>query len=304
MARIIKNIFEKTLSGWFIIELVMAAQTSISSQGTQTYQSSPMAFAVNTVSPVAEQVQTANVETEEEKMDRKWLDLLNHQLNFCLGLIAHATTSRCVNEVIKANVLAHIGRVIGDTKKSYEGFREICVNLRQTPFTVPPGFAKVEYKFTDVQLRNHLARKKKQQLHEANTRWLEYLEGEIPKSRTKKAEDSKVDDENELPTETKKRKRASKASKSLQSSVVAEVHNTPQVKPLKLKIKTAKKPKQAATAKRTTAVLSQSDQQPSQVDYQALLREHQLAQQNIILEEQLTQQMDFQPNFDDLFNGI
>lgn len=196
----------------------MAAPTSISSQGTQTYQSSPMAFTVNTVSPVAEQVQTANVETEEEKMDRKWLDLLNHQMNFCLGLIAHATTSRCVNEVIKANVLAHLGRVMGDAKKSYEGFREICVTLRQTPFTVPPGFAKVEYKFTDVQ--------------------------------------------------------------------------------------TAKKPKQAATAKTTTAAVSQSDQQPSQVDYQALLQEHQLAQQNITLEEQLTQQMDFQPNFDDLFNGI
>ena len=87
-------------------------------------------------------------------------------------------------------------------------------------------------------------------------------------------------------------------------SAVAKVHNTPQVKPLKLEKKTANKPKQAATAKSTTAAVSQSDQQPSQVDYQALLREHQLAQQNIILEEQLTQQMDFQPNIDDLFNGI
>jgi len=76
-------------------------------------------------------------------------------MNFCLGLIAHAATSRCV--MIKANVLAHLGRVMGDAKKSYEGFREICVNRRQKPFTVPPGFAKVEYKFTDVQLRNHLA---------------------------------------------------------------------------------------------------------------------------------------------------
>lgn len=100
----------------------MAAPTSISSQGTQTYQSSPMAFTVNTVSPVAEQVQTANVETEEEKMDRKWLDLLNHQMNFCLGLIAHATTSRCVNEVIKANVLAHLGRVMVMLKRVMRGF--------------------------------------------------------------------------------------------------------------------------------------------------------------------------------------
>jgi len=78
-------------------------------------------------------------------------------MNFCLGLVAHATTSRCVNEVIKANILAHLDRVMGDAKKSYEGFRKICVNLRQTPFTVPPGFAKVEYKFRDIQLRNHLA---------------------------------------------------------------------------------------------------------------------------------------------------
>ena len=35
-------------------------------------------------------------------------------MNFCLGLIAHATTSRCVNEVIKANVLPYLGRVMGD----------------------------------------------------------------------------------------------------------------------------------------------------------------------------------------------
>ena len=77
-----------------------------------------MAFVVNTVPPV-EQAQTANVGTEEEKMDQKWLDLLNHQINFCLGLIAHATTLRCVNEVIKANVLAHLWRVMGDVKKSY-----------------------------------------------------------------------------------------------------------------------------------------------------------------------------------------
>ena len=156
----------------------MTAQATINSQATQTYQSTPKMFVVNTVPPV-EKVQTENVETEEEKMDRKWLDLLNHQMNFCLGLIAHATTSRCVNEVIKANVLVQLRRVMGDAEKSYERFREICVNIRQAPFTVPPGLARVEYKFTDVQLRNHLARKKSQQLEEANARWLEFLEGEI-----------------------------------------------------------------------------------------------------------------------------
>lgn len=282
----------------------MAAQTTINSQATQTYQSTPMAFVVNTVPPV-EQVQTANVETEEEKMDRKWLDLLNHQMNFCLGLIAHATTSRCVNEVIKANVLAHLGRVMGDVKRSYEGFREICVNIHQAPFTVPPGFARVEYKFTDVQLRNHLARKKSQQLEEANARWLEFLEGEILKGKTKKTQPSKEVGEKEVPTENKKRKQASQqASKSPQSSVAVEEHNTPKVKPLKIKKPRAKKPKQATTAKTTTAVVTQPDQQLSQVDFQALLPEHQPTQQNLILEEQLTHQMDFQPNFDDLFNGI
>ena len=83
-------------------------------------------------------------------------------------------------------MLAHLGSVIGDTKKSYEGFREICINLRQAPFTVPPGFARVQYKFTNVQLRNHQARKKNQQLEVANAQWLEFLEGEIPKSKAKK----------------------------------------------------------------------------------------------------------------------
>ena len=50
----------------------------------------------------------------DKKVDKKWLDLLNHQMNFCLGLIAHATTSKCVNELIKASVLAHFGRVMAD----------------------------------------------------------------------------------------------------------------------------------------------------------------------------------------------
>ena len=151
----------------------MAALATISSQGTQTYQSTPMAFAVDIVFPVQE-VQSVDVETEEEKMDRKWLDLLNHQMDFCLGLITHATTSKSATEIVKTSMLAHLGCVMSDVKKSYEGFREIYINIRQAPFTVPPSFARVEYKFTDVQLRNHLARKKNQKL-EANARWLEFL---------------------------------------------------------------------------------------------------------------------------------
>ena len=135
----------------------------------------------------------------------------------------------------------------GDAKKSYERFREICINICQALFTVPPSFAGVEYKFTDVQLRNHLAQKKSQQLEEASASWLEFLEDQKPR---------------------------------------------------------AKKPKQATTAKTTTAVVTELDQQLRQVDFQALLPEHQLAQQNLILEEQLTQQIDFQSNFDDLFSGL
>lgn len=53
----------------------MAAFTTVSSQGTQTYQSTPMAFAVDHVSPLQE-VQTlypkdlADLETEEGK---RWI---------------------------------------------------------------------------------------------------------------------------------------------------------------------------------------------------------------------------------------
>ena len=70
-----------------------------------------MGFVVKTVPP-EDQVKTVNVKPEEKKMDWKWLGLLNHQINFSLGLIAHATSSRSVNEVIKANVLALLGRVM------------------------------------------------------------------------------------------------------------------------------------------------------------------------------------------------
>ena len=50
--------------------------------------------------------------------------------------------------MIKANVLAHLGRVMGEPKKSYEGFREICINIRQAPLTVVlPGFAKCSTSF-------------------------------------------------------------------------------------------------------------------------------------------------------------
>ena len=230
------------------------------------------------------QPHTEDVETKEEKIDKKWLDLLNHQMNFCLGLITHATTLKCVNEVIKASVLAHLGRVMANAKKGYEGFQEICVNIRQTPFTVPPGFARVEYKFTDVQLRNHLARKKSRQLEDANAKWLEFLEGDIPKRKTKNNENSKNVAENKMPTKSKKRKRTSKTPESAKPSGVAKVDKMPKGKALKIKVSHPKKSTKAATAPKATtavAVASQPDPQASLVDldYQALLREHQLAQQ-------------------------
>ena len=69
----------------------------------------------------------------------------------------------------------------------------------------------------------------------------------------------------------------------------------PQVKPVKVKISRAKKPKEAATPKATAKVVSQSDKQSTNADCQALLGEHQLAQQNLILQEQLNQQLDYHP---------
>lgn len=69
MRRRVAHILRVLLPGCFlIIELVMAAPATINSQATQMYQSTPMVFVVNTVPP-EEQVQTTNVETEEEKMD-------------------------------------------------------------------------------------------------------------------------------------------------------------------------------------------------------------------------------------------
>ena len=41
---------------------------------------------------------------------------------------------------------------------SYDEFLEICTNLSEAPFTVSPGFAKINYKFTDEQLKNYHAR--------------------------------------------------------------------------------------------------------------------------------------------------
>lgn len=101
----------------------------------------------------------------------------NQLLSWAYGAVQ---PSRSNSEFVKASVLMHLGRVIGDAHKAYEGLREI--NLRQAPFTVPPPFANVTYKCTDIQLRNHQARKKRQQLQETNIEWLKYFDGEVVES--------------------------------------------------------------------------------------------------------------------------
>ncbi|KAL9977093.1 hypothetical protein ACROYT_G014462 [Oculina patagonica] len=151
---------------------------SASSQSTQTVVSSPMAYAVEFA--MVEPLQGKKL-TEGEKMDEMWRNLLSAQTNYCLRLMAHVQPSRSASEYVKSSVVSHLG----DLNKAYEGFREICVNLRQALFTVPPLFADVQYQLTDIQLRNHQARKKRQHLEEINTEWLKYLDGEIPQSKNK-----------------------------------------------------------------------------------------------------------------------
>ncbi|KAL9977097.1 hypothetical protein ACROYT_G014467 [Oculina patagonica] len=149
---------------------------SASSQSTQTVVSSPMAYAVDFT--MVEPLQGKKL-TEEEKMDEMWRNLHSAQTNYCLGLMAHVQPSGSASEYVKPSVLSHLG----DLNKAYEGFREICVNLQQAPFTVPPLFADVQYQFTDIQLRNHQARKKRGHLEEINTEWLKYFDGEIPQRK-------------------------------------------------------------------------------------------------------------------------
>ena len=97
-----------------------------------------------------------------------WLDLVRSQTDYCLRLMAHVQTSKSASELDKINVFSYLGRVMEDVRKGYDGLREICTNIRQAPFTVPPGFAKISYKFTDIKLRDYQARKQCQQLDETN----------------------------------------------------------------------------------------------------------------------------------------
>ena len=134
---------------------------------------------------------------------------------------------------------------------------------------MPPGFAQVEYKFTDVEQRKHLARKKSRLLENANAKWVEFFEGEIPKPKTKNTENSQNVAVSKMPTESKKRKRASKTPESAKPSVVAKVDEMPKGKALKIKVSRPKKSTKAATAPKETtavAVACQSDPQASLLD--------------------------------------
>ena len=158
-------------------------------------------------------------QTEEEKMEVMWLDLFRSQTDYCLRLMAHVQTSRSASELDKENVLSHLGRVMEDVRKGYDGFREICTNIRRAPFTVPPGFAKISYKLTGIQLRDYQARKKRQQLDETNAEWLSYLEVEIPKRKERTKSHKQVNEE----LEEKKDPQSNKRKRSVKSVVQAQI---------------------------------------------------------------------------------
>ena len=134
-----------------------------------------------------------------------------------------------------------------DIHKGYDEFREICTKIGQAPFTVPPGFANISYKFSDIQLRDYQTRKKRQQLDESNAEWLSYLEGEIPNRKEKTKSHKQVNEELEEPTDpqSKKRKRSVKCVVQAQISLK---ENQPTTSLPQGKIEATKKPRGAAAA--------------------------------------------------------
>ena len=62
-------------------------------------------------------------QTEEKKMDTMWLNLLNAQANYCLGLLAHVQTSICASQRVKASIMIHLGHVMADVRKGYDELR-------------------------------------------------------------------------------------------------------------------------------------------------------------------------------------
>ena len=60
-------------------------------------------------------------QSEEEKMEAMWLDLVRSQTNYCLRLMEHVQNSRSASELDEVNVLSHLGRVMEDVRKGYGG---------------------------------------------------------------------------------------------------------------------------------------------------------------------------------------
>lgn len=168
---------------------------------------------------------------------------------------------------------------------------------KYSPSPVPLGFAKVSYKFTDVQLTNHLARKKLQQLEETNTEWLKYLEGEIPK-RKKKTENypEKVLVEPESAQPQKNRRPEKSLEVGGNQSLEISQAKTPT---LKIKIKKPRAPRKPKLKQQQQQAQQQVVQQAYDGDYGLLLQEHGLAQQPM-KEVQDSQEVDFNT----LFNTI
>ena len=79
------------------------------SQSTQAFFSAPMAYEVDYTNNLPR--------TEEKKMDTMWLNLLNAQANYCLGLLAHVQTSICASQRVKASIMIHLGHVMADVRK-------------------------------------------------------------------------------------------------------------------------------------------------------------------------------------------
>ena len=209
-------------------------------------------------------------QTEEEKMEAMWLDLVRSQTDYCLRLMAHVQTSRSASEYDEVNLLSHLGLVMEDVRKGYDGFRERCANIRQAPFSDPPSFAKVSYKFTDIQLRNYQARKKLQQRDETNAVWLSYLESEIPKLKEKTKSHKQVNEVLKEPTDhqSKKRKRS---VKSVEQAQISLKENQPTASLAQGKTEATKKPR-APRKPKTNPRQQEVPLQPSFVeDYSSLL---------------------------------
>ena len=101
------------------------------------------------------------------------------------------------------------------------GFEKFVPTFVKRHLLSPRGFAKIGYKFTDIQLRDYQARKKRQQLDETNAEWLSYLEGEILNREEKTKSHKQVNEVLKEPTDpqSKKRKRSVKSVEQAQISL-------------------------------------------------------------------------------------